>query len=318
MIKRILILLIVFALFPLFGNTWGFFAHRLINENAIYGLPPPLISFYKSYLRHLEQEAVSPDKRCYVDTLEPPKHYIDLDDWDLDEGESLMISWDKAVERHSEFKLRKYGIIPWQIEKTYRQLSDAMSDMDIDRILRSAADLGHYIGDAHVPLHTTKNYNGQLTNQRGIHALWETRLPERFANNYRLWAGKANYIASIRDSAWLMITESHALVDTVLLLERKLSEQFGDSRKYGMIYRNRQWIRTYSNEFLEKYHEALNGMVEYRLKTSIKRVSDAWYSAWIDAGKPDLTKLISTKKPMLSIDTIWTRQVRRFGREEWH
>jgi hypothetical protein len=39
--------------------------------------------------------------------------------------------------------------------------------------------LGHYIGDAHVPLHTTSNYNGQKTNQHGIHGLWESRIPEQ-------------------------------------------------------------------------------------------------------------------------------------------
>ena len=35
------------------------------------------------------------------------------------------------------------------------------------------ADLGHYLADAHVPLHTG-NYSSQRTNQTGIHALWET------------------------------------------------------------------------------------------------------------------------------------------------
>ena len=44
----------------------------------------------------------------------------------------------------------------------------------LDDVLRTAADLGHYLADAHVPLHTTGNYNGQRTNQTGIHALWET------------------------------------------------------------------------------------------------------------------------------------------------
>ena len=45
---------------------------------------------------------------------------------------------------------------------------------NLEDVLRTAADLGHYLADAHVPLHTTGNYNGQRTNQTGIHALWET------------------------------------------------------------------------------------------------------------------------------------------------
>ena len=30
------------------------------------------------------------------------------------------------------------------------------------KILRYAAELGHYIADAHVPLHASSNHNGQL------------------------------------------------------------------------------------------------------------------------------------------------------------
>ena len=53
-------------------------------------------------------------------------------------------------------------------------------------IIKFSAELSHYVGDAFVPLHTTINYDGQLTDQKGLHSLWESQLPERFINDYKL------------------------------------------------------------------------------------------------------------------------------------
>ena len=66
----------------------------------------------------------------------------------------------------------------------------AFIEKDSDKILKYSADLGHYIADAYVPLHTTENYNGQLTGQKGIHAFWESRLPELFSEDYNYLVDK--------------------------------------------------------------------------------------------------------------------------------
>jgi hypothetical protein len=43
------------------------------------------------------------------------------------------------------------------------------------------------------------------------------------------------------------------------------------------------------------YHLRLNQMVERRLKASILGVGSMWYTAWVNAGQPDLNALINTK-----------------------
>src|SRR5690606_23905500 len=172
------------------------------------------------------------------------------------------LHWSSAVAMFTERKLRAAGIIPWQIEITYGRLREAMYAKDLARILRHAADLGHYVSDAHVPLHTTRNYNGQFTNQRGIHAFWETRLPERFAKDYDLWVGRAMYIPSALEEAWIIVRESHALVDSVLLLEKALSNQYSPDQKYAYVLRNNILHRTYSETYARAYHDTMNGMVE--------------------------------------------------------
>ena len=73
---------------------------------------------------------------------------------------------------------------------TKEELQKAFEAKNVDLILKYSADIGHYIGDAHVPLHTTENYNGQMTGQKGIHGLWESRLVEINAEDYDYFIGE--------------------------------------------------------------------------------------------------------------------------------
>src|SRR5690606_32801322 len=102
---------------------------------------------------------------------------------------------------------------------------------DARAILKLAADLGHYIADANVPLHTTENYNGQLTGQHGIHGLWESRLPELFTDEYDFFVGKASYVDNIQLQAWEAVIQAHEALDSVLLFENKLSLKFPEEKK---------------------------------------------------------------------------------------
>lgn len=316
-VRRIGFLLIV-CLAPLLLGSWGFYAHRLINHTAVFSLPADLAVFYKQFINYITEHAIDPDKRCYIDSLESPRHFIDLDDL-VEDGtvDSIPIHWSKAVEKFTERKLRAVGIVPWQIERSYAALREAMYRKDLQRILRHSADLGHYLADAHVPLHTTKNYNGQFTNQVGIHAFWETRLPERFSPEYDLWVGKASYVPSVLDEAWKIVKDSNQLLDSVLGLEKALDTRFPKDRKYAFVLRNNILQRNYSENYAAAYHQDLNGMVERRMRESIRQVANYWYSAWTDAGRPDLSDLMRIV-PML--DTLNQPQPgqKNLGRPEWH
>ena len=68
-------------------------------------------------------------------------------------------------------------------------------------------------------------------------------------------------------------------------------EDFPTDQKYAYEQRGRTTIRTYSNGFSSEYHKRLNGMVERRLRRSIIAVGSIWYTAWVDAGQPDLSSL---------------------------
>lgn len=189
-------------------------------------------------------------------------------------------------------ELAAYGTLPYFLEEFYKRLVYAFQERDSKKILKISADIGHYISDAHVPLHTTVNYNGQLTNQLGIHAFWESKLPELFAEEeYDFLVGKAEYIKDIRTYIWSIITESHRLLPDVLSKELEVKRTFPEDRQYCFDERNDITVRIECPEFAEAYHNALNGMVESRMQASILAIGSFWFSAWVEAGQPDLDNM---------------------------
>lgn len=310
--KSVAYTILMISLLPLFCS-WGFYAHKKINESAVFLLPTEISAFFKKNIKIITEKAVDADKRCYVDTVESPRHYIDIDRYE--NIDSVPIHWSKAVEKFTERKLLAQGVVPWQISKTYKNLVHAFKTNDKKRIIQYSADLGHYIADAHVPLHTSSNYNGQYSNQIGIHAFWETRLPEMFANQYSYFIKRAEYIDDPLTVSWSIVRESSKLVDSVLQIEKELSRKFKESEKKAYIERNNQLIYTYSDLYASQYHSALNGMVERRLRSSVFFVASFWYSAWLDSGQPNLSDIKIDETDFPPIDM---QNKKSLGREEWH
>jgi len=266
-------------------SSWGFFAHMRINHLAVFTLPSGINRFYKANIKYLADHAVDPDKRRYADTAEAPRHYLDVELYEP-HIDSIPRKWDDAVQKYGIDQLTKNGILPWQIQKSYYKLVNAFKTRDSLKVLIYSAYLGHYIADAHVPLHTTQNHNGQLTDQVGIHAFWESRLPELFSQDYNYLVGQARYIEHPLTEIWKVITHTHSLVDSVLTLEADLNKTFPGYRKYSFSERNNQVLKQYSTEYARAYHTSMNNMVERQMKAAILTIGSFWYSAWIDAGQP--------------------------------
>lgn len=272
--------------FLLSGFSWGFFAHRQINQLAVFTLPPEMISFYKRNIQYLTDAACDPDRRRYAVEDEAPRHYIDMDRYEADQ---VPIHWSEAVTRYTEDTLLARGIVPWHVAEMQRRLRNAFLLNDPKQILRLSAELGHYVADAHVPLHTTSNYNGQQTGQTGLHAFWETRLPELFFEEYDFLVGKASYIRDVPAAVWQHVIEAHREVDSVLQIEQRLYKA-SRGKKYGFETRGKVTVKLESIPYATAYHQALNGMVERQMRSSVKMIGDLWYTAWVDAGQPDLKK----------------------------
>jgi hypothetical protein len=292
-------------------SSWGFFAHYRINRLAVFTLPKGMAGFYKANIEFITAHAVSADKRRYVDSTEAPRHYLNADHYGKKPFGALPQNWDDAVKKYTADTLYKNGTLPWVIQYNYYRLVKAFKEHDTTAILNTSANLGHYIADAHVPLHLTENYNGQLSNQTGIHALWESRLPELFGNHYNYYAGKARYIDDPLKEAFKICRSSFKAVDSVLRFERLLSKSFPADKKYVLVKHGNKTIKDYSAAYSRAYQTMLHGMVQRRMRSAILAVGSYWYSAWVDAGQPDLDRLIAVR-----LTAAKTKEIQR--EENWY
>jgi hypothetical protein len=271
-----------------------------------------MVPFFKQHIEYISAHAVDPDKRRYAIKEEGARHYIDIDHYGVYPYPLLPRNYDSAVAHFSEDTILTNGIVPWWIQRMQFRLTKAFQEKDANRILKLSAEIGHYIGDAHVPLHACHNHNGQYTGQHGIHGFWESRIPELLAEKqFSFWIDDAIYLQRPSDFIWNRVLESAAAADSVLMIEKMLSAAFTPDQKYAFEERNGLIMRQYSSDYTIRYNDLLNGMVERRMRQSIFAVASFWYTAWVNAGQPDLNKLLlkewseEEKKEAEELNRLW-------------
>ncbi len=292
-IKKILLLFFIAGVFAVFIPStllsWGFYGHKKINRMAVFTLPPQLIGFYKKHIEYITEHGTDPDKRSFADEKEAVRHYIDVDHYGDKPFDVLPKKWNDAVAKYTEDSLNLYGINPWWTEKMYYRLVQAFKDKNVDRILFISANIGHYIADGCVPLHTTQFYDGKTPDQKGIHAFWESRIPELFGDNYDFFVGQAEYIEKPIDKIWEIIRSGHEAIDTIFMVQKKMMAEYPGDKVYTFENRGQTTVKVFSKEYSQQFSLYLGGMVERRMRLAVKTVGSFWYTAWINAGQPDLS-----------------------------
>jgi hypothetical protein len=295
--KKILLPLLLAVLSSGSAGAWGFFGHRTITQVAIYELPAAMQPFYYRHMPELVRQSTAPDERRNEDPSEGPKHFIDMDHYSEDDPfGKVPRQYDKAVEKFTADTLKKYGTVPWVIMEMKENLTEAFRQRDTAAIIKYSAELGHYVGDAYVPLHTTINYDGQLTDQKGLHGLWESQLPERFISNYKLDGEPARYLKDPLSTIWDVLAKSYGFLGETFDRATKIEKTMPPATRYSFSHRYGKTSRRFSDAFADAYEQAVGGMVAYRLKEAPTTVSSFWLSAWQDAGKPDLNALMNPPK----------------------
>lgn len=278
--------------------AWGVWGHQHINHAAVFALPTEMRSFYYNHIDFITEESVVPDIRKYTinDKPEFARHYIDIEAFENTPLDSLPKTMKEATAKYDDKVLQKNGILPWYIQEMMTKLTKAFKDKRKTDILFLSADLGHYLADANMPLHTSLNHDGLLTDQKGIHGFWESQLPEIFGNGYNFSVPAATYISDIKDQTWSIVKHSHNLADSLLTIERNLKASFPKDKIYktdssGAIFKNTFGQPVHTFEYAQAFHTAMQGMVQNQMRNAIKDIADFWYTAWVNAGKPDLNEL---------------------------
>jgi hypothetical protein len=264
---------------PTSVDAWGFEAHRFIVSRAIDLLPDEIRPFFEANRAFIVERAIDPDLwRNAGFTEEPPNHFLDFDAYGKYPFDDLPRAYDEAVKAHGIEKLRANGLLPWRthdmagrlirgFEALHKNGQYARSD-----IRYFSAIIGHYVADAHVPLHSVLNYNGQLTGQTGLHNRWEDDLFLRYQKQLTLAPGPVRRIQNERDFIFDTLLESTQLVPGVLAADK---EAIGDRD-------------TYDDQYFETFFARTRPALEKRLNDSITGVASIIVSAWEQAGKPAL------------------------------
>ncbi|GAB3857142.1 hypothetical protein GCM10028822_30370 [Hymenobacter terrigena] len=298
--KKTLLPLLLAALILAHGTAsgWGFFGHRTITQLAVYELPATMQAFYFRHMAEVVRLSTAPDERRNDDPTEAPKHYIDMDHYsENDPFGKMPRQYDAAVAKFSADTLKKYGTVPWVIMEMKDNLTEAFRQRDTMNIVKYSAELSHYVGDAFVPLHTTINYDGQLTDQKGLHSLWESQLPEKYINDYKLDGEPAKYVKDPLAAIWTTLAQSYGFLGETFDRASKIEKVMKPDVRFTFSHKYGKTSRRYSDAFAAEYEKAVGGMVDYRLKGAPNLVSSLWLSAWQDAGKPDLGGMMTPNKP---------------------
>jgi hypothetical protein len=87
--------------------------------------------------------------------------------------------------------------------------------------------------------------------------------------------------------------------------------EFPTYKKYTFETKGRSTVKVLSREYTQQFNSLLYGMVERRMRLAVKTIGSFWYTAWVNAGQPDLSKFDdedisdSLKKANEAQDRLW-------------
>lgn len=289
------------------AHAWGIFGHRVVTQLAVYELPASVQAFYFRHMPDLVRQSSLPP----ADAQENARHFIKLDHYsETNPFAKMPRDYDEALTKFSADTLRKYGTLPWAIMEVKEELVQAWHSGDSTAIIRASAKLSNYAADAFSPLRTTVNYDGQLTSQPGLLALWENQLPERYLTTYKLSGETAKPLKDPLAETWAALQYSYGFLTATFDIETKLSRGFTPQTKYAYAHRFGRTQRRYSDAFADAYNKEVGGMVDYRLRTAAPFVAALWLTAWQEAGRPDVSRLMS--KPSAEEKTRLAAELKGF------
>jgi hypothetical protein len=252
--------------------AWGPVAHNLVITWAVETLPPEIHSFFENNRPFLVQHASDADELMKTDRYERMRHYIYLDKYGQFPYTGLPHDYLKAKAKYTTWRISRDGMLPWQIGEYSLRLTKAMKSSNWEEVKLDAAALAHYVADAHDPLHTTQNYDGQLSQQTGLSMRFDIQLFTRYSKFFVMHPNDAEKIDDPTEFAFRRCLESNVWVDLVLWSDMQ----------------SREGLQDYNDEYYDRFYDRLRPTVDHEINEAAHDVGSYWYSAWLNAGRPQL------------------------------
>lgn len=259
--------------------AWGPRGHELVNEHAIATLPPELRPFFEAHREWLIVNASAPDEWREDDPGEEAHHFVDIERY-AREFEQMPASREDVIAGIGADFVAESGDVIWWLPHATRKLAAAMRAGNREDILHWAVAVAHYAADICQPLHTTENYNGQLTGQAGVHSRFETQTVNRVAGGLKLRPEPARVLPNAFDAVFSQIARSYRRIDDVLAADAQAT---GVDSRFGPLYTMRMGSQ-------------LRSLIGERLEAGATLTGSLWLTAWIEAGRPDLSTLAGLER----------------------
>jgi hypothetical protein len=201
------------------------------------------------------------------------RHWFDLDELDRFPFRNIPRNYEKALAKYGRERLKEAGLLPWRIAELYARLVQAMRESDWKRVPLFAAHLGHYVADGHQPLHTTTNYDGQLTGNQGIHKRFEHEMIRRHLGQYQDLAAftqRAQRTADPVGFTFDFLIDSYVWVDNLLRADTLA----------------RLGVHGYHDAYYAALYVFAGKLAKLSMAQAATDLGSLWYSAWIEAGQP--------------------------------
>ena len=270
----LLVFVCILVLIPQRAAAWGRNANKLIVNQAIDALPPEVRAFFDASREILLQHVTDPLDELAKTPAEKRNNHLYLDKYGRFPYDTLPRDYKTALDKYGKSKLQANGVLPWQIGVFSQKLTEDMKLGHWGDAKLDAAILANYVADAHDPFSTTENFDGKLTEQRGVNERFGTALVDRFSSFFPMRPNDAAFISDPTDHAFEACLSSHSWLEPILLADR-------NSYLKGMSY-------SYNDEYYDRFYNQAAAILIRQLSEASTDVGSYWLTAWINAGRPTL------------------------------
>jgi hypothetical protein len=252
--------------------AWGPTAHRTVNSLAVDTLPLEIRYFFEANRQFLAEHANDPDQWMQQDPYERKRHYLYLDKYGMFPYLGLPHGFKQATEKFGSRRINRDGLLPWHVGEFSLRLTNALKAQKWDEAKLAAAALGHYVADTRNPLHTTSNYDGQVTLQAGLAERFGSALIDRFQGFIMFRPAPAMKVDDPTEYAFEATLESNSWVNQIILADRRAVDG----------------LRDYNDDYYDRFYAAIGHIAARELNNAARDTGSYWYTAWLNAGRPQL------------------------------
>jgi len=265
--------------------SWGGTGHQKISESSSLSFNQEMQGFL-AWVSFISDHASDADYRKSSDPTEGPKHYIDIDNYNsfVNTGR-IPQTYDSAVSLYGATFVMDNGILPWATKLSFDSLRNCLQRLDFAKAQIFAADLGHYVADGHMPMHITRNYNGQFTGNTGIHSRYESTMINAHISEIDYTGYDAQLVSNVTDYIFNYLYQNYPYVDSVL-----------DADNYAKTFSTSTSSSAYKNALWDKSKSFTTPL----FKNASHALADLIYTAWVQAGSPSLNSAAGVNPESIS------------------